>query len=189
MSGDLTAKRLRELLTYCAESGDFIWRVKIGARAIVGNVAGTISGSGYRMIRIRGVGYLAQKLVFLYLEGKWPSGQCDHIDGDRLNNRRSNLRICSHAENCRNKGRQTNNTSGVTGVTRHKSTERWKAGIVVNGEYLYLGLFETIESAAEARRAAEIIHGFSQTDRLGHPKTRREKERARKLYAERNASQ
>ena len=67
----------------------------------------------------------------------------DHIDGNKLNNQRSNLRICSHAQNSRNRKRGKNNTSGYKGVSLHKKTGKWSAQI-------QLGLHNSKEEAAKA---------------------------------------
>lgn len=90
--------------------------------------------------------------------GKECDGLCvDHIDGNGLNNRRSNLRIVSILDNSRNiSNRSANARSGVLGVTWHKGEKKWQSRIVVNRKLIYLGCFNTIEEAAIARARAEI---------------------------------
>jgi len=84
-----------------------------------------------------------------------PNGfHVDHINRNPLDNRRSNLRICTPTENYRNKSTNSNNTSGATGVTR--SLSKWKAFIRADGKNKYLGTFENIEDAIIVRREAEI---------------------------------
>lgn len=73
----------------------------------------------------------------------------DHIDGDGLNNRSSNIRICTHSENMRNRKKPKHNTSGHKGVKRTKSG-KWEASIRKNRVYHYLGVFDDIEDAASA---------------------------------------
>ena len=86
--------------------------------------------------------------------------KADHRDGDGLNNRRENLRSCSHAENLRNRGAQVNNISGLKGVSWHKQSGKWDASIRVNGKGKHLGLFTTKEAAHAAYcRAAAELHG------------------------------
>jgi hypothetical protein len=73
----------------------------------------------------------------------------DHRFGRKLDNRRSELRICSSIENSRNRLRNANNKSGFKGVTLHKRSLRWVAKIRVRGKGRYLGLYETAEEAHE----------------------------------------
>lgn len=81
----------------------------------------------------------------------------DHINGDRADNRRLNLRTCDRSSNLKNKTRKRrDNSSGVTGVYLHKQTGKWTAQIQVGGKPRHLGLFQTKDEAGAARRAAEI---------------------------------
>jgi hypothetical protein len=83
----------------------------------------------------------------------------DHIDGDGLNNCRSNLRAATVAQNQQNRGKPKNNSSGFKGVGWHKKTSKWRAYIRVQRVQRHLGFFNTKEEAAEAyRQAAEKIH-------------------------------
>ncbi|KWN80831.1 hypothetical protein WM24_23635 [Burkholderia ubonensis] len=84
----------------------------------------------------------------------------DHINGNRSDNRKSNLRICTNAENQRNRGKNKNNTSGFKGVTFHKFSRLWKAMIKVDGKDIFLGYYRTPEEAHEAYcSGAEKYHG------------------------------
>ena len=86
-----------------------------------------------------------------------PKGKVvDHINHCKSNNCKSNLRICTHAENGKNRSISKNNTSGVTGVSWDKGKNRWRVQIIVNGKKIECGYFKTIEEAAKARREAEI---------------------------------
>lgn len=86
----------------------------------------------------------------------------DHIDHDGLNNRRSNLRICSHTENVRNRRQPANNTSGYKGVSYVKSRGLWVA-IIGGGNKTTLGVFMTAEEAARAydKAARELFGEFA----------------------------
>ena len=79
-----------------------------------------------------------------------PQGmEVDHINGDRLDNRRENLRVCTKAENRRNVGLRRNNGTGYKGVCYRKDIKQWQAQISVNSKAVYLGYYETPEEAAK----------------------------------------
>ena len=80
----------------------------------------------------------------------------DHINHDRIDNRKENLRVCSIRRNTMNQSRSKNNTSGVTGVGWDKKSNKWIAYIKVNYRQITLGRFSNIDDAIEARRNAEI---------------------------------
>lgn len=82
--------------------------------------------------------------------------EADHISGNRLDNRRCNLRLCSRKENAYNKGLYSNNTSGVTGVSWHKTYGKWGAYIQKDKINMLLGYFDAYEDAVQARRKAEV---------------------------------
>lgn len=79
---------------------------------------------------------------------------CDHKDGDKLNNSRSNLRVCTRAENNRNK--RYYNGSGFKGVTKCPRTLKWLAQITIDYKHLNLGRFSSKEKAAKAYKKAAI---------------------------------
>ncbi len=84
----------------------------------------------------------------------------DHINLDTLDNRRENLRVATNSQNQYNKPLQKNNTSGYKGVTYFKQFGKWVARIRVNNKSIYLGVFDTPEAAADARKIAAIeLHG------------------------------
>lgn len=80
---------------------------------------------------------------------------CDHIDRNELNNRKSNLRECSKKENCRNRTIHKNNTSGFIGVYWFDKNKQWAAGIMVDNKWKWLGLYDDKEQALIARLKAE----------------------------------
>jgi hypothetical protein len=89
-----------------------------------------------------------------------PDCLVDHINGDGLDNRRSNLRLATPEGNARNRGIGRNSTSGVKGVTKHKGSGKWRAQISMRKTFLHLGLFDTIEEASAAYAAASArLHG------------------------------
>ena len=92
---------------------------------------------------------------------KAPKGMyVDHINGDTLDNRRRNLRLCSNSENMRNRGKNTNNTSGYKGVSFSKERNMWESKIIHQYKTYHLGYFNTKEKAARAyNRGAKKYHG------------------------------
>lgn len=80
----------------------------------------------------------------------------DHINHNRLDNRKENLRICTKHQNDMNKKILPNNTSGITGVSWDKRKNKWRARIKYNQKEIHLGYFNTKEEAAEARKQAEL---------------------------------
>ena len=82
----------------------------------------------------------------------------DHINHNTLDNRKSNLRICTLQQNNKNQKKKTNNKSGVIGVSWDNSRGKWCAQIMHNHKHIHLGRFDTIEEAIEARKQAEITY-------------------------------
>lgn len=138
----LTASRLREVLQYKPETGDFIHRRSK-------RTAGTTLARGYRMINIDGRGYYSHRLAWLWIHGEWPE-QIDHINNNRSDNRLSNLRLATHHQNAANKSpRKGRPPKGV----RQVSSGRWQAKITINRSGIYLGTFDTAEDAHAAYQA------------------------------------
>lgn len=154
----ITPERLRERLHYDPETGIFRWRVRPHRRSRrrAGDVAGYLQPQGYISIRIDTVGYRAHRLAWLYVYGCWPKPEVDHINRDRSDNRLANLREATRTQNAWNTDAHASNTSGVRGVYWHKRAGKWHAQIAAHGQMIYLGLFDSIEEAGAAYRAAEI---------------------------------
>lgn len=78
----------------------------------------------------------------------------DHIDNNGLNNVKANIRLCSQAQNMRNRKISSKNVSGVTGVYMYR--KKWRATICVNFRNMHLGCYSAISDAITARKMAEI---------------------------------
>lgn len=85
------------------------------------------------------------------------SQEVDHRRHNPNDNRKENLRPVSHNQNMFNKCKYKNNTSGVTGVTWHKRSNKWRVSITVNNKSIHLGYFDKqdFEKAVKVRREAE----------------------------------
>jgi hypothetical protein len=82
----------------------------------------------------------------------------DHINGDRLDNRKINLRVCTDSQNLMNRGAQSNNTSGFKGVSFHQG--KWRAIITFQKKTKHLGYYPTPREAHEAYcLCADMLHG------------------------------
>ena len=149
----LTVERLREVLSYDPETGVLTWRVATGRRARVGAQAGNADKQGRRTVRIDGVLYQANRLVWLHVTGFWPVGVVDHKDLNAANDAWANLRDVTRLVNQQNrKVAQANNQSaGLLGVTFDKRRGRFMAQIKSpTRASKFIGYFDTPELAHSA---------------------------------------
>ena len=159
MATDLiTQERLKSLLTYDPDTGEFRWRVNRTGGVKAGDQAKAKDCHGYGRIKLDGRVYKAHRVAWMYVYGEWPPAHIDHINRVRDDNRIANLRAVSHAENNQNRSADKRNTSGYTGVYFNKPSRKWQASISVNGKLRSLGYFDTKEDAAFARQRAEAEH-------------------------------
>lgn len=149
---------IRGCLAYSPDTGHITW-LRSSGRAAAGSSAGC-EANGYLQIRIKTKLVYAHQVAFYLMTGAWPLGHVDHINGNGLDNRWANLRLVDRQTNARNCAKSKANTSGVTGVTWDRRKQKWMSKITVNGKTLFLGYYTCIESAAAARREAEVCHGF-----------------------------
>ncbi len=187
MKRDIDPETLREALRYDRETGVLYWRerpvhhfpkeenARSWNKRWAGKPALNSLLDGYRKGLFWGRYMSAHQAIWLMEYGK-PAGSIDHINGDRSDNRLSNLREVTDLENQRNTAIQRNNKSGVSGVCRAKN--RW----VVTIGCSYVGSYATLEEAKEVRRAAEVERGYHpNNDRAGpiYPSRKIERRKAR----------
>lgn len=150
--------RIKQWLRYDPETGLLYWIKRPMWAVQVGDVAGSKHHSGYVYIKLSGKPYAAHRLAWLLSYGHWPTGEIDHINRDRSDNRIKNLRAVNRQQNQQNRVENKNNTSGRSGVSFDKTKGRWKAYIILHRKYCHLGYYDSYERAVTAREAAEKKH-------------------------------
>lgn len=157
----ITQKYLKEILSYNPKTGIFIWRIKKGSRGMKGDIAGCVASHGRRIIKIDSKRYLASRLIFLYMVGRFPKKEVDHIDRIRDNDSWDNLRDVSSSINQRNRPMPINNTSGIKGVRQNQSKKSWGASVRnKKGKRIWLGSFKDKLKATQVRRKAEEQYDY-----------------------------
>jgi hypothetical protein len=158
---------LRKRLRYEPETGKLFWLdyedMPNNWRArFAGKEAGTYTDEGYRQVRVDGISFQAHRVAYAIHHGEWPTMGVDHINGVKDDNRINNLRVVSHQDNLRNSSMKSGNTSGVNGVHWHKAAGKWQAQIMADNRRKHLGLFNTLEEAAAARKEASAKYGYTE---------------------------
>lgn len=118
--------------------------------------AGHITARGYVTIRISGKSYLGHRLAYLLTHGRWPIGEIDHINGNKGDNRITNLREVTRQQNTFNVARRSTNTSGYKGVSWCSRRKMWSAYGFIAGVKKHLGRYHQLEAAVAARVAFEL---------------------------------
>ena len=154
----LTSTRLREVLDYDPDTGNFTWRVGKSGAAGIGQIAGGPTDRGYWRIEVDGTRYRAHRLAWLYMTDEWPSDQIDHINGTRSDNAWANLRLADNHLNHANSKTPSNNSSGFKGVSWVQARNKWAAYIKVNCKRLHLGYYNAPEDASAAYADAARKH-------------------------------
>ncbi len=143
---EITAERVRELFHYNPETG-VLWRKLPSLSLQI-----TSLSAGYVQVRVRGVNYRAHRIIWLWLNGVWPSLHIDHVNGIRSDNRPSNLREVTQSTNLQNlKSAHADNQSGHLGVVHNPTRGNpWRAEIFYQGKKHFLGRYATPQEAHEA---------------------------------------
>ena len=169
-----TPEQLRQLLVYDDTTGLFLWRARplemfpchrsgntwnarfSGKPAFISD-----DTHGYKFGRIFGRNLKAHRVAFALCHGYWPPGDVDHINGNRQDNRISNLRPASRAENLRNQIGSRGGTSKYLGVSWSTRRRKWIATVKPSGRNAkYLGQFDCEIDAAICRDVGAMkYHG------------------------------
>ena len=151
----LTQSKLKDILDYNPETGEWRWLKTLANRAQAGSPAGSINREGYKTISINKKKYQSSRLAWLFMTGDWPEIEIDHIDRNKSNDKWSNLRQATRSENAINRNLCKSNTSGIKGVYWYSRTKMWMANIGVDSKLIHLGYFHTKDEAIAARKFAE----------------------------------
>ena len=165
----ITQKDLKLYLRYYKTTGNFIWRkrtsnmfkskrntqeqcCKIWNARFAGKIAGSKDSDGYILISINAKRYRANRLAFLYVTGKMPKTDIDHINHIPWDDSWNNLRVATRTFNNANMKKRKDNTSGYRGVSWRKSRKKWEAYGKIHKVRKSIGLFEKLTDAVFARK-------------------------------------
>lgn len=144
---------IKDILRYDYSSGNFYY-LKDGNNQFTkaGSLAGSIDRKGYRKIKFDGKTYAAHRIAWWWKHGAMPEAQIDHINGIKDDNRITNLRLATNAQNQWNvaKSPKKGHTSKYKGVCWDDCCGKWRAYLTVNGKQKKLGVFDTEEAAKSA---------------------------------------
>lgn len=156
MKSDLpTAAELRKLLSYDPSTGELRWKPrpegpKEWNTQNAGKVAlNTLHSDGYRMGKIKGIRMYAHRVAWVLHNGQWPKNIIDHINGDRSDNRISNLRDASASDNAKNV-RNQKRKSGIPCVLWVEGAQKWRVRTNINGVRRQIGSFHCIGHAMQS---------------------------------------
>lgn len=149
--------RMRECMVL-DEQGNVLWRKKPSSSRSASAIAGWRDRHGYLCVRFGPRLIFAHHIAWYLSRGAWPVSSVDHINGIAGDNRPSNLREASHAQNMKNRKPPRKASNLPFGVTLHKLTGKYRAKIRSDGRDICLGLHATADEAARARILGEIKH-------------------------------
>lgn len=153
----ITHDELLQTLNYSPSTGEFIW-LKTSGNGYKGNVAGSKDSNDYVYIGINGVKYLASRLAWFYVYGKWPEKTIDHRDRNPSNNKWDNLRLAEYSQNNMNRVYESRKLPKWV----YKHGKKYKAQVKIDGKAINLGSYETPEQAHEVafKKAKEVFGEF-----------------------------
>jgi hypothetical protein len=141
---NLTVADLRAAFCYCPHTGALTWRYSPIGAVRAGSLAGSLYDSGYIIVRFGGRVLRAHRIAWALMTGEMPAAEIDHINGNRADNRWSNLRDVSRSHNAQN---QRSKNGKLLGASWNRHRKVWTAAIFSEGRQRYIGAFDT-EAAA-----------------------------------------
>lgn len=161
----ITAQELQQIVEYFPESGIFLWKVTKGNYVKAGKEFGSWDLYGYKTVRINRKSYKLHRLAWLYVYGKMPENDIDHINGIRHDNRISNLRDVTRRTNLENQTilkRQKKHTT-LIGAYFDVRKNTYYSRISIKNKSIHLGTFKTEQQAHDAYVAAKRKFHFGNT--------------------------
>lgn len=152
----LTQEALKAELHYDPLTGVFTRLVARCNRVKVGDVAGTLDSHGYAQIHVLAHLYLAHRLAWLYMTGKWPADEVDHKNTIRDDNRWLNLREATREQNQANCRCKKTSISGAKNISYRKDSNKYRLRMTVGRKRFTVGHYSTIEEAQAAYEAAAV---------------------------------
>ena len=119
-----------------------------------------VNAGGYVHVHFGNMYLYAHRIAWAIHTGNVDFGVIDHINGDKTNNKISNLRCVTETDSQQNRPKQKNNKSGCVGICWDKRHNKWRVQIGINGTNTRVGEFGDLFSAVSARRSAELRIGF-----------------------------
>lgn len=159
---------------YDSDSGLMTWKQKHGiGRDVIrwnaqfaGKQCGSVTNRGYMSITVAAgkqhFRISVHRLAWLIVYGELPKTQIDHINRNRSDNRISNLRLSDPSANMRNRSKNKNNTSGVTGVSWNESRKIWESRVGACGKIKHLGYFKNFNDAVTSVKRFRAANDFSE---------------------------
>ena len=165
-----TVEQVRQKFSYNPETGEIFHATSLFKKRI-GTVAGNVSPTGYRLVKIKSKSFPAHRIAWVLHYGEWPLDDIDHINGIRSDNRIQNLRLCTQSLNNQNlKKARADNQCGYLGVgvehihlkRKNIVIKRYRARIMMYGKSKSLGNFDCPKLAHLAYlEAKRELHEFN----------------------------
>lgn len=160
--------KIEDCISYNPYTGVLTWSTRVNNSVSVGQTLGTRHNKGYLFFRLNKKFYFCHKVAWFLHYGCWPSGEIDHINGDKSDNRITNLRDVTHLQNMCNTPSRQKTSSKYKGVHIIKTTGKWRATLWNGCSKLHLGVFSCEKEAALAydTEARKVFGEYARTNFL-----------------------
>jgi hypothetical protein len=171
-----TFEKIKTMLAFNPDSGTFVWKVGPSRSVNKGDMAGTVDHYGYVVIRVMGVRYKAHRLAWMICHGASSCDglEIDHLNGQRSDNRITNLRAVTRAQNQQNqRSPHKDSRTGLLGIYKVAGRSMWRASISKGRTTVRLGYFGTPGAAHSAYvQAKHQLHPFSTIEKVNEKSPR-----------------